>query len=71
MTKIAKLYLEALCNVYLDLLLLCPLEHFIELDLSLSELSEDNDLVQPAAGIACEHEPHKAAQQLQHEIQDA
>lgn len=57
----AKQYLEALCDIYLDLLLLRPLEDFIEhdvcnlLDLSLSELSEDNDLIQPAAGSVCEN----------------
>ena len=47
-------YLESLCNVNLDFLLLRPLEDLAEhdvcnlLNLALGQLSEDNDLIQPA-----------------------
>lgn len=64
------MYLEALCDINLDLLLLCPLEDLAKhdvcnlLDLTLGQLSEDNDLVQPAMHT-CHHEPHdKYAAQL-------
>lgn len=48
-------YLEALGDINLDLLLLCPLEDLPKhdvcnlLNLTLGQLSEDNDLIQPAA----------------------
>ena len=48
-----KRYLEALCDIDLDLFLLCPLEHLPKhnvcnlLDLSLGQLSKHNDLIQP------------------------
>ncbi len=48
-----KRYLEALCDIDLDLLLLCSLEHLPKhnvcnlLDFSLGQLSKHNDLIQP------------------------
>lgn len=62
--SIQRRYLEAFCDINLDLLLLCPLEHLSKhdvcnlLDLSLSQLSEHNDLVQPAIKAAAS-QPHK------------
>ncbi len=59
-----KFYLEALCDINLDLLLLCPLEHLPKhdvcnlLDLSLSQLSEHNDLIQPEIKAAAS-QPYK------------
>ena len=46
-------YLEALCDINLDALLLCPDEDLFQhdvsnlLDLALGQLAEHNDLVQP------------------------
>ncbi len=59
-----KRYLEALCDINLDLFLLCPLEHLPKhdvcnlLDLSLGQLSKHNDLIQPEIKAAAS-QPYK------------